>query len=669
MDSIFKRQWSGDSGHPAEDDLLLYVDGELAVKAAVGLRTHLEACWSCRVRTEKIEETISSFIDYRNHVLKPLVVPPPYDWRRFDGKLGGLAEEVGRPSLFANVRGTLGRILSAPVPQLNPGLVLRPAAAVLILASLVAGLIYFNREPVVSASELLQRAGDAQHDKIAATSQAVVYQKLHVRHHAGAVSTGETLTWEVWSDTVNVRSRHAVTDAAGEHLLNIEAKEGSDESKKPGTPEATTTRLDSPAVFKELSKVFQANHMSPEMPLSAASYQAWRSSVDSKLEEVTKTTTAVGQKALTLRTLATSPVTVGGIVEASIVVRESDWHPVEEYLRVKGERGDQEFELTEATYSVVSLHTLSPAIFPPISHDLAVGTATPANSPALASKDAGSAATLVTPSSAPVTATTDLEVRVLQLLSEAGADLGEQVSATRSADGLLHVTGIVETPERKAEIIRQLQPVSNNPAVRIEIQTVAEAVAQQQQRHQRNQSKTPAGAVTEQKIEINNESIAAAPELRRHFNSDEQVRQFAARMVSQSRRAMGHVYAIKKLLGQFSDEELRTLSPEAKNEWLGLIRSHARTYQSEIGRLRNDVQAIFPSAGGVSKGGPEITDYASLAHAVDQLFVSASAGDGVIRSAFATSSSGAATPAISSPQIWQSLRNAEAIAARIAGSR
>jgi len=47
-------------------------------------------------------------------VLKPLVGSPPHDWRGFDGRLNGLAADIGRPSLFANVRGALGRIFSTP---------------------------------------------------------------------------------------------------------------------------------------------------------------------------------------------------------------------------------------------------------------------------------------------------------------------------------------------------------------------------------------------------------------------------------------------------------------------------------------------------------------------------------------------------------------------------
>src|SRR5204862_4596630 len=100
--------------------------------------------------------------------------------------------------------------------------------------------------------------------------------------------------------------------------------------------------------------------------------------------------------------------------------------------------------------------------------------------------------------------------------------------------------------------------------------------------------------------------------------------------------------------------------------WVALIRSHARDYQNDVETLRRELQPIFAaSSPGAGASGPEITDDASLARAVEQLFSLASANDGVIRSAFATSSESSATSAISSPQFWQSMKNAESLAARI----
>jgi hypothetical protein len=660
MDSIFKTELSGNNGHPSEDELLLYVDGELAPKETNHVRSHLEACWSCRVRTEKIEETISTFIDYRNQVLKPLVEQPPHGWRGFDGRVNRLANEVGRPSVLASLRGTLGRLFSAPTWErgrllrvVDSRVLLRPIAAIIVVSLVVGLLIYFNRTPVVSASELLQRANDAQQHAISTTTQAVVYQKLQVKRKTIASSTPETITWEVWNDTVNARLRQSV-ELSGNRQLIDEAIH----VKAPLPNRATTL----PASLSSLANILRANRMNPAMPLSAASYDTWRRSVAARHDEVTRTKLADGHDAFTLSTASTGQINPSEIIEASLVVRAGDWHPVQERLLVKGNQGDEEFELSETAYSVVSLNTLAPEIF----FEQPNVAASPISTPApVAKKETETALAPVPQPLNPVTATADLEVEVLRLLHEARADLGEQISATRGTDGLLHVTGIVDTAERKAEIRRALQPVMSHPAVRIEIQTVTEAVAEQQQQTIRSKA-TPA-PVTEQKVEINSEVIAAAPELRRHFSSDEQVREFSARMVSQSRSAMRHVYAMKRLMAQFSPEELRTLSPEAKPKWVALIRSHARDYQNEVTALRRELSPIFsPSSAGALASGPEITDDASLARAVEQLFDLASANDGVIRSAFTTSSESSATSAISSPQFWQSLTSAEGLARRIA---
>jgi hypothetical protein len=536
---------------------------------------------------------------------------------------------------------------------LDSRVLLRPIAAIIVLSLIVGLLIYFNRTPVASASELLQRATDAQQRAVAATNQAVVYQKLQVKRKTVASSNPETVTWEVWNDTSNTRLRQSV-ELSGNRQFVDEALQG-----KAPLPNHTTTL---PPSLLSLANLLRANHMNPAMPLSAASYDAWRESVTARHDEVTKTKLADGHDAFTLRTVSWDQDKAGEIIEASLVIRADDWHPVEERLRVKGGEAEEEFELSETAYSVVSLNTLAPEIF---SEQPAVA-ASPTNSPApVAKKESETALAPVLQPLNPVTATADLEVEVLRLLHEARADLGEQVSATRGTDGLLRVTGIVDTDERKTEIMRALEPVMNHPAVRIEIQTIAEALAQQQQ--ERIRSKATPAPLTEQKVEINSEVIAAAPELRRHFSSDEELREFSARMVSQSRNAMRHVYAMKRLIGQFSPEELRTLSPEAKNKWLALIRSHARDYQNDVETLRRELQPIFsPSLPGSGATVPEITDDASLAHAVEQLFSLASANDGVIRSAFATSSETSATSAISSPQFWRSLISAEGLAGKIA---
>ena len=260
-----------------------------------------------------------------------------------------------------------------------------------------------------------------------------------------------------------------------------------------------------------------------------------------------------------------------------------------------------------------------------------------------------------------VVATAELEIEVLRLLNQAGADLGEQVSATRTPDGLLRVEGIVETEVRKNEILRTLEPVRNNPAVRIEIKSVAEALAEK-----RGEVSKPSQPARQQKVEIQSGS-ATEFELRSYFGSEEQARQFAARMVSRSQRAMRHLYALKRLANQFSPQELSSLTPEAKAKWLSLVRSHARTYQHEVGLLRQELRLVFFSSAppDAPAAASEIADTSGLVQAINHLFNLGSANDRVILSAFTSSAEAVTVTALKSAQFWHSLQAAEGLALRI----
>jgi len=128
-----------------------------------------------------------------------------------------------------------------------------------------------------------------------------------------------------------------------------------------------------------------------------------------------------------------------------------------------------------------------------------------------------------------------LEVEVLRLLNLVGADMGEQVNLTRTHDGRLRLEGIVETSQRKAEILNALAPVVTNPALAVSIVTTHEAVKRQVKR---SQSEGPDLSVV-QLAELAAKSIPVDAELRRYFtgrgmSGDEleaNIYRFASRMV------------------------------------------------------------------------------------------------------------------------------------------
>src|SRR5258708_39611914 len=119
------KNWKKSVQHPSEDDLLCYIDGELSPKFTESLRSHLEACWHCRNRAEKFQAAISLFIDYRSHVVQPLI-ESRNNWSGFDSKLRTARTEIIPPSLWQRWRGSVRRMrvsiqnIEPRVPRLTP---------------------------------------------------------------------------------------------------------------------------------------------------------------------------------------------------------------------------------------------------------------------------------------------------------------------------------------------------------------------------------------------------------------------------------------------------------------------------------------------------------------------------------------------------------------------
>jgi hypothetical protein len=273
-----------------------------------------------------------------------------------------------------------------------------------------------------------------------------------------------------------------------------------------------------------------------------------------------------------------------------------------------------------------------------------------------------------------------LQVEILDLLDQAGANLGEQVNVTPTANGLIKVEALVETDQRKGELQRALQPVSSRPSVRISIKTLAEALAQQK-------SDSPK-RVEVGNVEVSSNRIPVYHELRRHFlalnrpatketDLEAAINRFADQILDRSQQAMRHAWALKRFSQRFTLEEIQGLTPEAKNKWLGLISEHARQFARSTEIIRGDLEPIFfaglarPSekaereeAELKAEIGP-LTGDADLQPSLERLFELASAQNQVIQSSFALSPESSTTADVKAPQFWRSLKRAEKLAAEI----
>jgi hypothetical protein len=625
--------------HPSEEELLKCVDGELSAGQAGRVRAHLETCWTCRLELEKIEETISAFVGFRQQIQIPLTPAPPNNWNDFNRKLKEIPDALpeSKKSLWSLGNYIRGRFFDS-FSLLSNRPPIHKQAVIGVIATLLIAVLFWQLMAIrnVSASELLDKASQIEWEKIREVEQAVVYQKLRVRRQDES-----ELNWEVWRDTTRARFRQNVS-----HEIN-----------RP--------------FDRDLWQILQDNGFNPQQPLSAATFANWRKTLAEKSDSVEKGQTTEGVDLLILRTVNLRADSTGKIREGILKVRQNDFHPLEQTLRIITANGIETYDFTELDFQVLSLDTFHPDFFPaPVEPQLTTVVPKPSLTPAAKEKpDAtptaspGPAAdrnpnTIDDKTEAPIlTASVDLEVEVLDLLNQAKADLGEQITVRREADGLLYVRGIVETPIRKNEILKALQSVQNNPAVRIEIKTVDEAMAEQ-----KNMPK-PSG--TAERVESQSSETASDSELLKYFNSEQAARAFGGQMITRSNRAMSRAFALKRLVGQFKPDELRQMSPAARTRFLNLVKLHARAFREESEKLRQELQPVFEAPNVNASATIEVNDIADVHRAVNFLLDFASANDGIVRSAFTISAGSAKFTAIKTTQFWQSLKNAEALATKL----
>ena len=623
------KNWKRGVEHPSEDDLLCFIDGELSPNLSEGLRSHLEACWRCRNRAEKLQSTISRFIDYRTVVLQPLI-SPPNNWGGFSSKLNNQAIEMPPPSIWDRCRSVINRFRAALIHLDQRTVRLAGISAITVLLGFMGVyFLFISSNSVVSAEELINLAALSRESELKKADQPVLYQQLRVmRRNANGE---EAANVELWQDIDNLRIRKVVV---------------------PATEERGAT------VLSDLEQILRANKYEPP-PLSIVGFQSWRNMLSDKRDSVVKLKTPDGVDALRLQTESTSRPETGSLISSVLIVRASDYHPYEQSFTVATVEGVQEFEVRETSFAVMSLNSLNPGFFADSVPMIVSARPSPAPSASASETNKAANANLSAHGAEPVVtlnvATPELEVEVLNLLHTAGADLGEQIEVRRLPGGPIVVSGVVETPERKTEILNALGALKDNPSIRIQISTVSEALAAEKSNRARPQPSI-------EQVQIDTDSYPAEGDLLAHFHDATAARSFAARMTGQSSRAMNYLWAMKRLKGQFSGSQIEKLSPEARGKWLNVIRSYARSYQSEIGTLRRELQPVFGGAGG-SGDGARITSDAELMQTIDQLFAAGSGSNQVVRGAFTTSSSG--INAIRTAQFWQTLNRAEVLAASI----
>lgn len=345
------------------------------------------------------------------------------------------------------------------------------------------------------------------------------------------------------------------------------------------------------------------------------------------------------------------------VEKAAITLNRTDLRAIEQRLIVRQGYETREFKFTETAFEQKRSSSVAPTLFDPepellSSTELETRNAKPEIELALDTR-------YPTPS----VATAALEVDVIDLLNRAGAFTGEQIDVSRTADGRLQVNGLVETDTRKAELLAALTSVRNNPAVRINIETVAEAQAREA-RKQVGGSQTP-GTVTVDQFTATENPVFN--ELRKRF-SESEARAFADRVVRRSIQARDHATALRKLSERFSASDLTSLSAADRTRWLNLLRGHAAQFLAANESLQRELQTVFADTGG-GGGSRTLDSDREIQAAIRELYGLAVACDEDLRASFALFTNAGPSAEVKTAKFWRALNTASALARSVQMAR
>ena len=612
MDRFFDSKRFENGWHPGEDELLCFVDGEVPADTSTEIETHLEACWTCRAKTDKIQRTISSFVGYLNDGLLPNIDPPPREWRTFDARMKRVADETAnRPLLFRWY--DLVRNLHLPSAAST-----RWTASLLGILGIVFLFAHLQGPSPLSANQVIQRATEAQERRLQRVAHPVVYKKLRVERRESTSQMGSSVTWEIWNDAVGGGFRQRVEDSKGKKLVDPKSEstvtEGGPPHREPAIKDphqaltGQSDHQDLPSILQDLDQVLQSNRMNRRDPLSPAGYASWRNSIRRQSEEVRETILPDGERGLTLLTAALPPPAVDSIVRAELVIRVEDWHPVAHRFQVQGQHGTRNYDLTETEFQILASNALPHSIF----EDTSVA------SPLVLTPPATPPSAVLLPDRNESVAS---EVETLFALHRVRACMGRPISVVRAASGRIEVKGIVDTNARKAELLETLKGI---PWINTRIQTIEEMPAETSQgaEYSRVGEKNLTLSTAEQNANTRSEGhqLIIQDLLEEYFaskeksdfgqqgsgemNTQQKIAALSHDVVSFSEAALEQAWALRRLAELSSSLKNEVLRTSSRRLLELMVRDHLNELQKEIIQARTLARPVLSGLVSDRSGSP-----------------------------------------------------------------
>ncbi|MDQ3820365.1 MAG: hypothetical protein M3362_22160, partial [Acidobacteriota bacterium] len=326
---------------------------------------------------------------------------------------------------------------------------------------LISGLLFMQLRRVTptptSAAELLKKSAVAE-ETVASKPDIVLHRTISFEEKSPDGKLTAQRRIEVWQDAKKEIVARRLYDERGTLLAgDWRWANGMQMLYRPGIPPLLQHAPEKGSSFSmDFENVWQLNLSAKDFATLVG--RTDRAQVEERPSEIVITyTEQASDDAHALR-------------KGSLVIARADLHAIELVLLVQHGGELREYRFKESSFNQVpasqapqSAFQPEPELVEPVGQERE-----------LKNKSGGldaNAPTVPESKTAPVVASADLEVEVMYLLHQIKADLGEQISVTRTRDGQLQVEGLVETEGRKTEIVRMLHPLVDNPAVKISIET------------------------------------------------------------------------------------------------------------------------------------------------------------------------------------------------------
>jgi hypothetical protein len=265
------------------------------------------------------------------------------------------------------------------------------------------------------------------------------------------------------------------------------------------------------------------------VPFTADGFGAWRNSVSTRKDKVKR----AGDRWTLDTTVVDNPVK-----EAWLVVRASDFHPLEQHIRYAD---DHQLDFEELAFEIRTPQRRDSKSVAPVR----IAPNSAAKTPEVASE--------------PAADLNETELKLRYAIFANQWDLGEDLLIARTPSGVA-VSGTASSGDRAASMQSILSGLPN-----VQVSITAPAAADRPAASNRSVPGKSAAA---------NSTPLLKDVLDRAFNSPEQRREFVDRCLAASDTELSHAWTLKKLVDRYSDSEERLLKTESQDKLREMLRTH-----------------------------------------------------------------------------------------------